>query len=59
MFTRWKNIAATLSTILLLSVCAESALAENHSHSHGAVEPAQLTLNNGQKWASVTFQLQR
>ena len=48
--TRWKNIAATLSTALLLSVYAGSALSENHSHSHDAGESVQLILNNGQKW---------
>ncbi|TAN83875.1 MAG: hypothetical protein EPN14_02710 [Gallionella sp.] len=50
MFTRLKKIAATLSTALLLNVCAGNVLAEGHSHSHGAGEPAQLTLDHGRKW---------
>lgn len=52
MFTRWKNIAATLSAALLMGIYAGNALAEKHSHSHDATEPAQLTLDNGQKWAT-------
>lgn len=50
MLIRLKKIAATLSTAALLSVCAQQALAQNHDHSHGTPAPAQLTLNNGQKW---------
>lgn len=52
MFARRKIIAATLSAAMLLSVCAGNALAEQHSHSHDAGKPAQLTLNNGQKWVT-------
>lgn len=50
MFTRWNKITATLSAVLLLSLSAGNALADNHSHSHDAGGHAQLTLNNGQKW---------
>jgi hypothetical protein len=52
MFTHWKKIVATLSTTALLSVGAEIALAQDHSHSHDAGAQAQLTLNNGKKWAT-------
>ena len=56
MFTQWKKIAATLSTAALLSIGAGTALAQDHSHSHDAGHdtrgPAQLTLNNGKKWAT-------
>lgn len=52
MFTQWKTIAATLSTAALLSVGALPALAQDHDHSHETAGPAQLTLNNGQKWAT-------
>lgn len=52
MFTRLKKTAVILSAASLLNVCAGSALAENHSHSHDAGEPAHLTLNHGNKWAA-------
>lgn len=56
MVTRWKNIAATLSAATLLSVGAGAALAQGHGHSHDAGhdagKSAQLTLNNGKKWAT-------
>jgi len=52
MFTRWKIIVLTLSSVLLLSAGAGNALAENHSHSHDAGIPAQLTLNNGSQWVT-------
>jgi hypothetical protein len=56
MFTQWKKIAAILSTAALLSVCAGTALAQDPGHSHDAGQdtsgPAQLTLNNGKKWAT-------
>lgn len=50
MFTQWKKVAATLSAAVLLSMNAGATLAQGHSHSHDAAEPAQLTLNNGKKW---------
>lgn len=56
MFAQWKKVAATLSTAALLSVGAGTALAQDHSHSHdaghGSGGAAQLTLNNGKKWAT-------
>ncbi|MFZ2542211.1 MAG: hypothetical protein WAW75_10650 [Gallionella sp.] len=56
MFTRLKKIAATLSAAALLSVGAGAALAQDHGHSHDAGHDsggaAQLTLNNGKKWAT-------
>ena len=54
MFIQWKKMAATLSAAVLLSVSAGTALAQDHDHghSHDAGEPAQLTLNNGKKWAA-------
>lgn len=52
MITQWKKFAATLSTAALLSVGAQSGLAQNHDHSHESAGPAQLTLNNGQKWVT-------
>lgn len=47
-----KKIAATLSTFALLSVGAGTALAQDHGHSHDNGKSAQLTLNNGKKWAT-------
>jgi hypothetical protein len=47
-----EKIVATLSTAALLSVGAKKALAQDHSHSHEAGAQAQLTLNNGMKWAT-------
>lgn len=52
MFTQWKKIAAALSAAALLSVGAQSVLAQDHDHSHEATGSAQLTLNKGQKWAT-------
>ncbi|HEU0234281.1 MAG TPA: hypothetical protein VFQ94_04035 [Gallionella sp.] len=54
MFAQWKRIAATLSTAALLSMSAGETLAQghDHGHSHDAGEAAQLTLNNGKKWAT-------
>lgn len=54
MIKQLKKITATLSAAALLSVGAQQALAQNHDHSHAhdAQAPAQLTLNNGQKWAT-------
>ena len=52
MLTQWKKIAAILSTIALLSASAETVLAQEHDHSHGNGKLAQLTLNNGKKWAA-------
>ena len=50
MIFQWKKFAATLSTAALLSVGVQPGLAQDHAHSHEAAGPAQLTLNNGQKW---------
>ena len=52
MVSRWKKIAATLATAALLSVGTQPVLAQEHEHSHGTAAPAQLTLNNGQKWVT-------
>ena len=52
MFTQWKKIAATLSTFTLLSAGAGTALAQDHVHSHDKEKSAQLSLNNGKKWAT-------
>lgn len=52
LLTQWKKIAATLSAALLLTAVAETTMAQEHSHSHGHEKPAQLTLNNGNKWTS-------
>src|SRR3989338_789002 len=54
MFAQWKIIIAILSTAALLSIGAKTALAQehNHAHAHHAAETAQLTLNNGKKWAA-------
>ena len=52
MFTLWKRIIATLSAAALLSAGTATALAQDHGHSHDAGETAQLTLNNGKKWAT-------
>lgn len=52
MFTQWKIIAATLTAAALLSVGAQPALAQGHDYSHETAGPSQLTLNNGQKWAT-------
>jgi hypothetical protein len=52
MFIQWKKMAATLSAAALLSMSPGIVSAQGHSHSHDAAEPAQLTLNNGRKWAT-------
>lgn len=52
MVSRWKKIAATLATAALLSGGTQPVLAQEHEHSHGTAAPAQLTLNNGQKWVT-------
>jgi hypothetical protein len=52
MVSRWKKIAATLATAALLGVGTQPVLAQEHEHSHGTAAPAQLTLNNGQKWVT-------
>lgn len=52
MFARWKKIAATLSAAALLSMSPGSASAEEHGHSHDHGNAAQLTLDNGKKWAT-------
>jgi len=56
MFTQWKKIAAILSATALLSAVAQPGLAEEHHHGHDhgheMTAPAQLGLNNGQKWAT-------
>ena len=52
MFIRWKEIAAALSAAALLSAHAGMASAQDHDHSHGHEKPAQLTLDNGKKWAT-------
>ena len=52
MFTQWKIIAAILTAAALLSVSAQPVLAQDHDHSHDTSGPAQLTLDNGQKWAT-------
>ncbi|MDD5384693.1 MAG: hypothetical protein PHG89_07410 [Gallionella sp.] len=52
MFTQWKKMAATLSATALLSMSPGMVSAQDHSHSHDAGELAQLTLNDGKKWAT-------
>ena len=52
MFTQWKKVAATLSAAALLSVSSGIVSAQDHSHSHGDEKLAQLTLDNGKKWAT-------
>lgn len=56
MFTQLKKIAAALSAAALLSVASQPGLAQEHDHNHGHAHdmagPAQLSLNNGQKWAT-------
>lgn len=52
MFEQWKRIAVTLSAAALVSLGTGAAFAEDHQHSHGAGETAQLTLDNGKKWAT-------
>ena len=50
MLAPWKKIAASLTTAALLN--AGAALAQDHHHSHDHQQPAQLTLDNGKKWAT-------
>lgn len=52
MVSRWKKIAATMTTAALLSVGAQQCLAQDHGHAHEADGPARLSLNKGQKWAT-------
>ena len=52
MFTQWKKVAVTLSVAALLDVSTGAALSQDHSHAHDNGEPAQLTLNEGKKWAT-------
>lgn len=52
MFVQWKKIIAILSVAALLSVGAKTALAQEHNHEHDVGKSAQLTLNNGKKWAT-------
>ena len=52
MLTQRKRIAAILTAAALLCLGAQPALAQDHDHSHETAGPAQLTLNNGQKWAA-------
>ncbi len=52
MFTQCKKVAVTLSIAVLLSVSAGTALSQDHSHAHDNGKSAQLTLNDGKKWAS-------
>lgn len=51
MFKAKKQLFATLAMAACLSVGVQSALAKEQ-HSHHGVESAQLTLNNGKKWAT-------
>ena len=51
MFKVEKTLAATAMLATWLSVGVQAALAQDH-HSHHGGEPAQLTLNNGKKWAT-------
>src|SRR5574340_1797005 len=50
MFIQWKKIAAALSAAVLLN--AGAAFAEEHHHAHDDGKTAQLTLDNGKKWAT-------
>jgi hypothetical protein len=50
MIFQWKKFAATVGTATLLGLGAQPGLSQDHDHSHGAAAPAQLSLNNGQKW---------
>ncbi len=50
MLTRWQKMAAILTAAALLNVGVEMALAHDHAHDEGGA--AQLTLNNGKKWAT-------
>ncbi|MFZ2301954.1 MAG: hypothetical protein WAW10_08810 [Gallionella sp.] len=50
MLAQWKKIAASLTAATLLN--AGAALAQDHHHSHDHGQPAQLTLDNGKKWAT-------
>jgi len=52
MSIQWKKIAATLGTAAVLSMATQQALAQHNHHAHEEAAPAQLTLNNGQKWAT-------
>lgn len=52
MFTQWKKTAVTLSAAALLGMSPVMVSAQDHSHSHGNEKPAQLTLDDGKKWAT-------
>ena len=52
MFIQWKKMAVTLSAAALLSLSPGMVSAQDHSHSHDDGKPAQLTLDNGKKWAT-------
>lgn len=53
MFAQLKKITATLFAAILLNASTGAALAQDHGHSHPAAEgAAQLSLNNGKKWAT-------
>jgi len=52
MFAHWKKIAVSLSAAALLNAGAGGALAQDHHHAHEHGKPAQLTLDNGKKWAT-------
>jgi len=51
MFEIKKQFFAAVAMVACLSAGAQAALAEDH-HSHHGAESAQLTLNNGKKWAT-------
>lgn len=50
----YRKITALLSVATLATLCTTAVLAQEHAHdhSHEPSEPAQLTLNHGQKWAT-------
>lgn len=50
MLAQWKKIAVSLT--IATSLNAGAALAQDHHHSHDHGQPAQLTLDNGKKWAT-------
>lgn len=50
MLAQWKKIAVSLT--IATSLNAGTALAQDHHHSHDHGQPAQLTLDNGKKWAT-------
>lgn len=50
MFARCKIIVATMSAAVLLGMSPGAVSAQGHSHDEG--QSAQLTLDNGKKWAT-------